>query len=666
MTVCHLLLYMNILFGEAKVIWTGTDKDKLLSFDITHSVIRGEERIEFILNFANGSLRHFKYSPAPGSVSDLLEIAYAVKNAHFAKDKSEECVTVFYEESTGEMFKLSLLSDTDTWEEENIIIDDILDDVVSRNVYVTRIQAANADMSPAVYTEFMLWAKSHLHVKVNGRYHDIGPNAKVQVKTDYKGEVVIYHEAFAIAEEDILLSACPGDTLTYWTDVHAPYVYADNTINLRVSDRIERKISKLSGQQLKDAKNLKGSYLLEEKFRNDTDGLNNAAKCVTDMMTTVKTAKLMESGKRSIPDITLSAPYENALASGRQGFLFTVEGNEIVCKDITAAEYDDIVGSWYANGASSFWASLGDLFRSAVKKFVQGIKTVIKVVGQAIHAAVSFVLNGISYVIEGVVSVIQQALNVVETIFVQLLTPFVKLIEWLGDPLDFEGLRLTARAVDAAMEQAMVFFGKGIKLAHRKISSGLGDVKAQFDLMIEEMDKSHNNSISGEILLKQKSAAAFDISNSNYMTDCIGEKSWVVCDINCILDLAGCCNCCQDESGTVNTVFGIAGTVLGVIYCIFSAINVAKYVEEKKALEWANESFMMLSGVMRFCMLKSIITITEGCSVAVAVVIDFIAAVMGIVKLGYTISDVTAAEIDGWDESDRAEMAELQEKLNLL
>ena len=92
----------------------------------------------------------------------------------------------------------------------------------------------------------------------------------------------------------------------------------------------------------------------------------------------------------------------------------------------------------------------------------------------------------------------------------------------------------------------------------------------------------------------------------------------------------------------------------------------AEYVEEKKALEWANESFMMLSGVMRFCMLKSIITITEGCSVAVAVVIDFFAAVMGIVKLGYTISDVTAAEINGWDESDRAEMAELQEKLSLL
>ena len=634
MTVCHLLLYMNILFGEAKVIWTGTDKDKLLSFDITHSVIRGEERIEFILNFANGSLRHFKYSPATGSVSDLLEIAYAVKNAHFAKDKSEECVTVFYEESTGEMFKLSLLSDTDTWEEENIIIDDILDDVVSRNVYVTRIQAANADMSPAVYTEFMLWAKSHLHVKVNGRYHDIGPNAKVQVKTDYKGEVEICHEAFAIAEEDILLSACPGDTLTYWADVHAPYVYADNTINLRVSDRIERKLSKLSGQQLKDAKNLKGSYLLEEKFRNIWSNM------ITGLLRMFQgVVDLALEALQGVTDILFNVMEELIEAAGK---LFDTQ------------IFIPVIGALYRSIFGKSKMTLRDFF---VFFLSFNIHTSVRLITQ--RRPVMFESDQkVNYYITELKAAVDAFDPDCFGAALENATPVTK-IRGLGLSKD---IRNACYIISNGCQSVSYMC---LSLSDALTPATLNSTEDNQNTA-EASENKWKNVLDWTIFLSEAVWAFTGCPFIEDSTNYAAVASWVVCDINCILDLAGCCNCCQDESGTVNTVFGIAGTVLGVIYCIFSAINVAKYVEGEKALEWANEPFMMLSGVMRFCMLKSIITITEGCSVAVAVVIDFFAAVMGIVKLGYAISDVTAAEIDGWDESDRAEMAELQEKLNLL
>ena len=129
-------------------------------------------------------------------------------------------------------------------------------------------------------------------------------------------------------------------------------------------------------------------------------------------------------------------------------------------------------------GFIDFVTSLGDLIAGAAEGLVDIVETTVTTVGNAIHAAVQFAVDGVTYLFETAVDEVEQLFDVAEAVFAQVKVFFQTLYEWQGFIFNWPDIVRTAKAMNYTVNQFLGFFQGAVGGMQAFFDQGTGKLQA--------------------------------------------------------------------------------------------------------------------------------------------------------------------------------------------
>lgn len=100
---------------------------------------------------------------------------------------------------------------------------------------------------------------------------------------------------------------------------------------------------------------------------------------------------------------------------------------------------------------SGTWGDAWNFIKNAGTRIAAEFDVIISTVGKAVHAAMTFVINGVKYVFNGIVSLVQEVFTMVEGVFSTIGVAFNDLVQWLGYLFDWDNILRSKKAIQLTM-----------------------------------------------------------------------------------------------------------------------------------------------------------------------------------------------------------------------
>lgn len=446
-------------FVQSSLIWA--DSTRNLFLDAMDAVLVGDQ-IHILLHGVDKTLQHLSI-PANNALLQIedgiareeakqiepLPIASDTVNGHFSVTAGHHA-TVVYQSYDDMVHKLELDPKGDIWDEEAIGAADE-HKLCEIRAYSTHVRVLNPDGSDCQNEKVQVWSDSYLHVEINGTFHDIGPEKRVEISTDAMGTFTLTHEANALGESDIYFNA-PG------------FMKYGEKYTLRSCETFRSRFEKLTADELRNARKANGDYLLPEKYRNE-ESTKAISQAVQDLM--------REGGS-------------NTFYNGSTAFAVKMINDQPCYRQLQPNEADAIVEQWKKDGSKNIFARIADFFRAVGRGIAKVTESIFTKVKEGIKAAFNFVLDGVKYVMETVIKVAQQVFDAVEVIFSKVMVLFIDLFDWLGDPFDWKGLARTKKAIEGVLQCGVKLIGKNIDTQRKWMNDGFKKVISELDQAINQ------------------------------------------------------------------------------------------------------------------------------------------------------------------------------------
>lgn len=380
------------------------------------------------------------------------------------------------------------------WFQEDVTLLRTDNQMVPVQTHALELTVLDEDGMPVPFAKVSVLASFMVTLFVDGRSYRCSQLNRVNVEAGPNGLVVIHQKANALAAATLYIET--SETL------------AGSPIQVEPNLQLQEKLADLRVDQIKNAKDAKGNYLLEEKYRSN-DEYSKSLQQITQAAMQIAGQQDLGVG-RKINYQTVSR------AKSAKGFsptlnLSAIEGTAWAIDFSTGfPQYQAMsasdVADWRASKLSSLKATHGD---SQAAGFLgidwgnvwNGIKEGFEYIVDGIKRIVVEVINGIgrvlfeigNYVFEAIIEFAQQAFDFVQGVWNWLKVKLEKLFEWLAFLFNVDDIVRTAEAVEHNIAVLLDFTADGVDQIKNIILSGIDTMKdtlkSTVDNFVAELNK---------------------------------------------------------------------------------------------------------------------------------------------------------------------------------
>ena len=316
-----------------------------------------------------------------------------------------------------------------------------------------------------------------VNLRINGLSYLCSPVDRIPCRSGPSGKVVIYQQAVSLAAATLF--------------VETPYTI--DAIQVEPNGQLQAKLHATTTQEVYDAKDKDGNYLLPEKFRTQQN-----AESLAQIMTASSALGLQ--GQNPV-----MFKYRTGYR-GKARELRTLDVSRIQQKQwainfedgfpryqtLSADEVQSWLGEQRLAGVEFLGVDWGDIWNAIKNGFwgiIDGLKRIVVWLDellQQVKVIFTIIVDGVTRFFETVLQFVQQAFDFIEGVWNYIKVGFQKLFEWLAFLFNFKDFQLTADAVVHTTNVLLDFTVVATKYARARIDKGIQDLK---DELKEAVDK---------------------------------------------------------------------------------------------------------------------------------------------------------------------------------
>lgn len=321
-----------------------------------------------------------------------------------------------------------------------------------------------------------------VNLRINGLSYQSSPVDRVKCRTDAAGKVVVYQQAVALA----------GATLF----VETPFTDAGQPTEVEPNGQLQAKLHAMTGEQVLNAKDRKGDYLLPDKFRKPENAESIAEITRSSMSLGLQPGQVLgairfhyrsgvrghrEPGRKINFDLVSKESWSINFANGFPQY-------ESMAAPTAAAW----VQSRRDLGFEFLGVDWGDVWNSikeGFNKFVDGLKSIavwFDELGKKINVFFHMIIDGVEKVFETVLEYVQQAFDFIEGVWNYIKVGLEKLWEWLSFLFNLADFKRTAEAIEHTFTVLTDYTILATKFAKKAIDDGITSVKDKIKTSVDE------------------------------------------------------------------------------------------------------------------------------------------------------------------------------------
>ncbi|WP_306047475.1 hypothetical protein [Nioella sp. MMSF_3534] len=362
---------------------------------------------------------------------------------------------------------------TQQWFQQHIELERTDDDMTQVPTHSLELTVLDGSGLPLPNAQIGIKASSLVTLFVNGLSYRASQADWVSMKAGPDGKVIIQQQANALAAATLYIE-------TPQTTPGSPIVVQPNL-------QLQEKLTGLTVDEIKDAKDAEGNFLLPAEYRTDEYAANLQA--ITQASMSIADADENGSGKVNYHFASLRAagrgfrPALNLAAMEGQTWAIDFTSGFPTYEVMTA----DSLAEWKSGRRADMAAAgLGDgWLKSAWGTFWNGIKEGAEWIVDGIKKIVVEVVDGIGRVLfhigekvfEAVIEFAQQAFDFVQGIWNWLKVKLDELYQWLAFLFDLPDIVRTAEAIRHSIDVTLAFTVDGVESVKQTILAGIDTMK---------------------------------------------------------------------------------------------------------------------------------------------------------------------------------------------
>ncbi|OKO98691.1 hypothetical protein [Xenorhabdus eapokensis] len=310
---------------------------------------------------------------------------------------------------------------------------------------------------------------------INGNTYFVGKDQKISIKTNMRG-------IFTITQPTENLGVT---TLSFTLPQRDP-----SPVAIRQYADVKDRLSKLTAQELKEAKDSKGNLLVPDL---STDSAESIVSSVKKCMEIADTAPNLRRTLKKEPHVgkylteTLLQLETLQLPKQYQSWVLDLSNNTPIYselnKDMLQKERDNLLSL----NLIEWFGSIGDFIKNAINKVIDVVKIIVHSTIEGFYAIIHFVEDGIEKIFKAVIKVALDAMNIASVIFNYIKLTVDRLIEWIGFVFDWDDILRTKEAISHILSLQKEFFTKATAKIKRTVDNELCRTKNEVNNIFDNL-----------------------------------------------------------------------------------------------------------------------------------------------------------------------------------
>lgn len=412
------------------------------------------------------------------------------------------------------LLHLTLDQFTGDWKEEIVEVPpkepsvDNLEEFISYSTDISLTDAAGLPLANAAIT---IRASNRTAITVGNATYSVDAATSASATTDGVGKLTIIQQTSGLGVPDLLLHV---DKLMNAGQVLVLQQYGNGRDDAKLPRNlksIEARLKDVTEDELENAKDASGKYLLKDSFRKDKGNREKLAsafnKCMqlrsSESTTATAAPHPLISRRGSWTGLHIVSPTDALSRSSviphdrLPSWFLSFEGDTIDHRTLRHKEAQAMIAEMQPIGyrtasadGKPFWSSIGDFFRAVV----EGVVKIGKMVVDGVTATFEFTMDSVTYVFSAIVQFVQDSFDMIEAILASaydtVVDFFERTFEWIGFLLNWSDIVYTQKALSHVMGEMLQFLEMAAPEMQKKIDEKFGTaktaIKTYFDKLIAE------------------------------------------------------------------------------------------------------------------------------------------------------------------------------------
>ncbi|MDC9580755.1 hypothetical protein PSI15_04085 [Xenorhabdus sp. PR6a] len=342
--------------------------------------------------------------------------------------------------------------------------------------YSTELYVKDKAGFPLVNEPVEISSSTQTQLVVNGDIYFIDEDEKISIETNMRGSFTIVQPA-----ENLGVAALS------FTLPHRDF----SPVAIRQYADIKNRLSKLTGQELKNAKDSEGNPLLDNI---SSDAADHIVQSVRRCMEIADAAPKLRSTLKKEPHVgkytteTLRQLETLQVSKQYQPWMLDLSKNTPIYRELSEEELQEKVANLFS--LSEWFSSIGDFILNVKNEVFKIIDITTRALSDGVEVIFKFFENGVEKIFNAVVKSVQDALNIASSIFDYIKLTTEKIVEWIGFVFDWDDILRTKEAVSHVLSLQKGFFIGATEKARHAVDKGLKDIKDginnSFDKIIDQ------------------------------------------------------------------------------------------------------------------------------------------------------------------------------------
>jgi hypothetical protein len=356
--------------------------------------------------------------------------------------------------------------------------------LVSTPTHACEITVLDEDGIPQPDIDITVSSSYLVSLRINGLSYQSSPVDRVTCRTDAAGKVVVYQQAVALAAATLF--------------VETPFTLSGQPAEVEPNGQLQAKLHAMTEQEVLDAKDRKGDYLLPPNFRKPEN-----AKSIAEI-----TRSSMSLGLQGQTVGAIRFHYRSGVrghrAPGRrinfdlvdkQSWSINFENGFPQYESLSAPAAAAWVQSRTDAGFEFLGVDWGDVWNSIKKGFewvVNGLKAIavwFDELGKKINVFFHMIIDGVEKIFETVLEYVQQAFDFIEGVWNYIKVGLEKLWEWLAFLFNLEDFKRTAEAIEHTFVVLTDYTVLATKYVKKAIDEGITSLKDKIKTSVDDFLK---------------------------------------------------------------------------------------------------------------------------------------------------------------------------------
>lgn len=379
--------------------------------------------------------------------------------------------------------------ETTQWFTYPVYIEDTRNEIVTVPGHSVDLTVLDEKGVPQPLTEVSLSTSYQTQLSINGLSYGANAVDTFKVKTDASGKLSIIQHASGLA----------GATLF----VETPFTGTGEPVAIEPNLQLLGKIQTTTANDVLNAKDRQGNYLLSEKDRTQANAESIAAimqssssLCDTGQLNPVvyfyhhRGRPAQANTSRLNIQANVGKNWEIDFSSG-----FPVYKQLDSVASLRYTNMTDLGGIFGIE-----WSDVWNAIKGGVNKVIDGIKKVVVVIADAVQVFFDIVINGITQTFKAIVETVQQVFNFVEGVWNWLKVTAQKLYEWLAFFFAWDDIKRTAQVVEYSTNVFLDFMTAAVEHIRSEAANWIDGLKDSLKQSVDEyLAKYGNNTTLGTI-----------------------------------------------------------------------------------------------------------------------------------------------------------------------